>query len=88
MEPDLGMHWNETYRRIAKLVEQKQAVQYLAEHERLLDDLTQEEWCIAESLVKVLKIFDVARRELSNENTTIANVIPLKVTHILTFYIN
>ncbi|XP_078487693.1 zinc finger BED domain-containing protein 4-like [Ciona intestinalis] len=75
---DVSTRWNSTYHLLDRLVQQKEAINHLANNEGIAQTLSYNEWQIATSLVAVLKIFDTATLQLSHQNTTLAHILPIR----------
>lgn len=75
---DVQTRWNSTFYLIERLCEQKMAVNLLAAETETdsVRSLTQNQWQLAESLLRVLKPFEEITREFSSVHSIISDVIP------------
>lgn len=74
---DIEVRWNSTYNMLARLFEQKTAINlYSLEHGHI-DILSPSDWEIIKNLTEVLKFFYEATLDLSYDNACISLAIPL-----------
>ena len=72
--------WNSTFCVVQRLIEQKKAViAYWAEHD-LPAALTKHQWELMDRLVALLEPFEEITRQISSDDATLADVIPVVTT--------
>ena len=77
VKQDVQTRWNSTFYMVQRLIEQKKAViAYSAEHD-LPAVLTKHQWELMDKLVALLEPFEEITRQISSEDATLADVIPV-----------
>lgn len=74
---DVCTRWDSKYLMLNRFLEQQKCVLGLAPFIYLKLTFSNDDWTIVEGLVKTLEIFHSATLTLSNENSTLSEVIPL-----------
>ncbi|XP_046403790.1 zinc finger BED domain-containing protein 4-like [Ischnura elegans] len=79
MVQDEPTRWNSTYYMLKRLLEQKDAIVLLSSKgDAILSvDMIPDDWKTMEFGVQLLEIFETATNQLSKENSTISEIIPL-----------
>lgn len=72
---DVATRWNSTYYMLERIQEQKLALAaYAAQQELTIP--THNQWVLIEKLINILEPFHFVTKELSSDNSTLADVIP------------
>ena len=75
---DIVTRWNSSYYMLERLLEQKKAITASnAECQPPPTELHSQQWALAEKVVKLLKVFEEATREISGEYCSASVIIPI-----------
>ncbi|XP_054261508.1 zinc finger BED domain-containing protein 4-like [Macrosteles quadrilineatus] len=74
---DEPTRWNSTKHMMDRLLEQRRAIMYIVPDLKRPVELTNQDWELMASVVKLLKIFDDATFQSSSAQTTISEIIPI-----------
>lgn len=77
LKHDEPTRWDSTYIMLERFLEQRRAISYLGPDLNLNVELTNADWELVGEIVKLLKFFFMSTQTISNENTSISEVIPL-----------
>ena len=73
---DIATRWNSSYYMLERLLEQKAITASNAECQPPTE-LHSQQWALAEKVVKLLKVFEEATREISGEYCSASVIIPI-----------
>ena len=74
---DVATRWNSSYYMLERLVEQKKAITASNTECQPPSELRAQQWILAEKVVKLLKVFEEATREISGDYSSASIVIPI-----------
>ena len=74
---DVATRWNSSYYMLERLVEQKKAITASNTECQPPTELRAQQWILAEKVVKLLKVFKEATREISGDYSSASIVIPI-----------
>lgn len=74
---DVPTRWDSTYLMLNRLNEQRVAVQAVLPELNISYDLNTQQWILLQQVVQILKYFEEVTKALSNNDTTLADAIPL-----------
>ena len=74
---DVPTRWNSSYYMLERLVEQKKAITASNAECQPPTELRSHQWVLAEKVVKLLKVFEEATREISGEYSSASVIIPI-----------
>ena len=73
---DVAARWNSSYYMLERLVEQKKAITASNTECNPPAELCAHQWTLAEKVVKLLRVFEEATREVSGDYSSAAVIIP------------
>ena len=74
---DVTTRWNSSYYMLERLLEQKKAITASNAECQPPTELRSQQWVLAEKVVKLLKVFEEATREISGEYSSASVIIPI-----------
>ena len=74
---DEPTRWNTSYYMLERLIEQRQAICAAEVECRIVSELNNQQWQLAEKVVKVLKPFEEATEAVSSKGSSVALTIPV-----------
>lgn len=74
---DVATHWNSSYYMLDRILEQKKAITASNAECQPPTELRSQQWVLAEKVVKLLKVFEEATREISGEYSSASVIIPI-----------
>ena len=74
---DVATRWNSSYYMLERLLEQKKAITASNAECQPPTELRSHQWVLAEKVVKLLKVFEEATREISGEYSSASIIIPI-----------
>nr|XP_039250111.1 zinc finger BED domain-containing protein 4-like [Styela clava] len=77
LQQDVSTRWNSTYYALERMVEQREVINDMS-FRGIGNTLSPNQWRMASSLIRVLKLFDIATKEVCTEEATIASILPVK----------
>ena len=74
---DVSNRWNSSYYMLQRLLEQKKAITTANTECHPPFELQTQQWILAEKIVKLLKMFEKATREVSGDYSSVSVIIPI-----------